>query len=59
MALPKGPDPWNRIADHFIACILDGIQCQAPLRHGLIVQSMMEGLLRSAETGREVVFSNP
>jgi predicted dehydrogenase len=59
IAIPKGPDPWNRIADHFIACILDGIQCQAPLRHGLIVQSMMEGLLRSAETGREVVFSNP
>jgi predicted dehydrogenase len=45
---------WNHIADHFIACILDGIPCAAPLRHGLIVQEMMEALLESAETGREV-----
>ncbi len=45
---------WNAIADHFIACILDGVPCEAPLRHGLIVQEMMEGLLRSAEIGREV-----
>ena len=45
---------WDAIADHFIECILDGVPCQAPLRHGLIVQQMMEGLLKSAETGREV-----
>ena len=45
---------WDAIAEHFIACILDGVPCEAPLRHGLIVQEMMEGLLRSAETGREV-----
>lgn len=45
---------WHAIADHFVACILDGVQCQAPLRHGLIVQEMMEALLESAETGREV-----
>ncbi len=54
--LPQGPEVWDHIAEHFIACILDGIPCQAPLRHGLIVQEMMEGLLRSAETGHEVVF---
>jgi predicted dehydrogenase len=54
--LPEINKPWDNIADHFIACILDGIECQAPLRHGLIVQEMMEGLLRSAETGREVRF---
>ena len=52
--LPKGPEVWDRIADHFIACIFDGVECQAPLRHGLIVQEMMEALLQSAETGREV-----
>ena len=45
---------WNTIADHFIACILDGVPCEAPLRHGWIVQLMMEGLLRSAEIGEEV-----
>ena len=47
---------WNAIADHFISCILDGVPCKAPLRHGLIVQQMMEGLLRSAEVDREIRF---
>ena len=37
-----------------ITFIIDGVECQAPLRHGLIVQEMMEALLESAETGREV-----
>ena len=46
--------PWEAIADHFIACILDDVPCQAPLRHGLIVQEMMEALLESAATGKEV-----
>jgi predicted dehydrogenase len=46
--------PWDKIADHFIECILDGVTCQAPLRHGLIVQEMMEALLASAESGTEV-----
>ena len=45
---------WDKIADHFIECILDGVPCQAPLRHGLIVQEMMEALLSSAESGHEV-----
>lgn len=52
--LPEGPKVWDHIAAHFIACILDGVPCQAPLRHGLIVQEMMEALLKSAETGQEV-----
>lgn len=52
--LPRGSSPWDSIANHFIECILDGVECQAPLRHGLIVQQMMEAVLRSAETGREV-----
>ena len=54
--LPPGKynEAWDAIADHFIECILDGVTCKAPLRHGLIVQQMMEGLLKSAETGREV-----
>lgn len=51
--LPKGPSAWAHIAGHFIACILDGKKCEAPLRHGLIVQQMMEALLRSAKEGRE------
>ncbi len=45
---------WERIADHFVASILDGVPCDAPLRDGLTVQEMLEALLRSAETGKEV-----
>ena len=52
--LPKGTESWDRIANHFIECVLDGVECQAPLRHGLIVQEMMEAVLKSAENGREV-----
>ncbi|MFO7955759.1 MAG: gfo/Idh/MocA family oxidoreductase, partial [Candidatus Brocadiia bacterium] len=52
--IPKGPSSWDVIADHFIECILDGAECQAPLRHGMLVQEMMEALLESGETGREV-----
>jgi predicted dehydrogenase len=53
---PIGPEPetWDRLAAHFIECILDGVVCTAPLRHGLIVQEMLEALLKSAATGREV-----
>jgi predicted dehydrogenase len=52
--MPPGPSAWDNIAGHFINCILDGVKCEAPLRHGLIVQQMMEAVLRSAETGKEV-----
>jgi predicted dehydrogenase len=52
--LPQESIAWDHIAAHFIECILDGVECGAPLRHGLIVQEMMEAMLQSAETGREV-----
>ena len=52
--LPKPLKPWDHIAAHLIDCVLDGVECQAPLRHGLIVQEMMEALLESARTGQEV-----
>jgi len=51
---PKGLESWDNIATHFIESILDGKPCAAPLRHGLIVQQMMEALLKSAEIGKEV-----
>lgn len=54
VTLPKGPSAWDQIASHFIECILDGKRCDAPLRHGWIVQEMMEALLRSADTKKEV-----
>ncbi len=54
--LPRGPSAWDNIAAHFLDCIAKGKPCDAPLRDGLVVQQMMEGLLRSAETGKEVRF---
>ena len=51
---PAGLESWDNIAAHFIDSILDGKPCAAPLRHGLIVQQMMEALLLSADTGKEV-----
>jgi predicted dehydrogenase len=56
IALPKGPEVWQLIADHFNSCVLDGTPCAAPLRHGLRVQEMMEALLSSAEAGQEVTL---
>jgi predicted dehydrogenase len=52
--VPKTPGGFDHVADNFIAAILDGAECQAPLRHGLVVQQMMEALLKSAQTGKEV-----
>lgn len=53
--LPRSQgDAWDTIANHFVECILDGKECQAPLRHGFIVQQMMEAVLKSAENGREI-----
>lgn len=52
--LPTGPNVWEAIAAHFIECIIDGVPCQAPLRHGLVVQEMLEGLLQSAEANAAV-----
>jgi predicted dehydrogenase len=54
--LPQERKAWDYIAEHFISCILDGVECEAPLRHGLIIQEMMEGLLKSAESGSEVLL---
>jgi predicted dehydrogenase len=54
--LPKAPETWELLADHFNDCVLDGIPCAAPLRHGLVVQEMMEALLESAESGKEVTL---
>lgn len=52
--LGRQPEAWDHIAGHFIDSILKGTHCSAPLAHGLQVQVMMEALLKSARTGREV-----
>lgn len=49
---------WDAVAAHFIECVLDGVPCQAPLRHGLQVQQMMEALLASAAAGRELEITD-
>jgi hypothetical protein len=32
------------------------VPCEAPLRHGLIVQEMMEAVLASGASGHEVIL---
>jgi len=55
VSMPEAMTPaWQAIADHFVECILDGAECIAPLRHGLMVQYMMEAVLKSGRLGREV-----
>ena len=39
---------------HFIDCVRTGKPSQAPGEHGLLVQQILDGIYRSAETGREV-----
>jgi len=47
---------WGNIAGHYIDCILDEVSCISPLRHGLVVQAMLEAVLESSRLGREVVM---
>ncbi|MFN3649877.1 MAG: Gfo/Idh/MocA family protein [Armatimonadota bacterium] len=51
---PPDTEGFVNVAAHFMACVLDGARCEAPLSHGLTVQRMLEAVLRSAETGAEV-----
>ncbi len=44
------------IFGHFADCVRNGTPEAAPLRHGLIVQEMMEAMLESALTGKEVLL---
>lgn len=53
VTVPK-EDGFIGVASHFIDCVLEGVPCEAPLRHGLTVQRMLEAVLASAETGKEV-----
>ncbi|KXA95747.1 oxidoreductase [candidate division MSBL1 archaeon SCGC-AAA259E19] len=47
-------NPFERIADHFIECILDEKECKAPFRHGYVVQRMLEAILESSEKGEPI-----
>ncbi|MFW6271207.1 MAG: Gfo/Idh/MocA family protein [Bacillota bacterium] len=45
---------WDKIAENFISCILDGAENKAPLEYGLTVQKMLEAVLESSKKGEEV-----
>jgi len=51
--LPDQLGGFDLMAEEFIGAVLDGTDFNAPLRHGLVVQQMMEAVLRSGETGVE------
>ena len=50
------PDNFYREIDHFIDCVRTGKQPLAPIEHGLMVQSMLQGIYDSAKLGKEVVL---
>jgi predicted dehydrogenase len=55
ITLPQDlPSAWDNIAEHFISCILDSTTCDAPFNHGWQIQQMLEAVLESARTGKEV-----
>lgn len=54
LPMPGRPTVWTDMASHFADCIIDGVECHAPLRHGLEIQRMMEAMLESASSGQEV-----
>lgn len=47
-------DCYTRQLEAFARVVLDGEICRSPVEDGLIVQRMLDGLYRSAESGREV-----
>ncbi len=49
-------DPFDFKMRHFAECILKGIPCEAPAEDGAAVQTMLEGLYKSAEKGAEVTL---
>lgn len=51
---PLQTEGFAGVTAHFAECVLDGVPCQAPLRHGLAVQRMLEAVLSSARSGEEV-----
>lgn len=54
--IPSTREGFDNVAADFVNAILDGTECHAPLRHGLIVQQMMEAVLESGKIGREIRF---
>ncbi len=59
VTIPKGwQSGWQNIAEHYLDCILDGVECMSPLRHGLLVQAMLEAVLESARTGSEAAIGD-
>ncbi|MBN2450755.1 MAG: Gfo/Idh/MocA family oxidoreductase [Lentisphaeria bacterium] len=52
------PNGWTNIASHYLDCIVDKTPCMAPLRHGLMVQAMLEAVLESGRTGQEVLLDD-
>jgi predicted dehydrogenase len=54
--IERDPHALSRIIfGHFVDCVRNGVECEAPLRHGFIVQRMMEAMLESGQTG-DVVY---
>jgi len=42
--------------NHFVSCIIDGIECRNPASDGVEVMEILNAIYESAQTGHEVVF---
>jgi predicted dehydrogenase len=51
-AFAGNEDPFLAKIQHFIACLRDGATCVAPGEDGWMVQKMLDGVYRSAATGK-------
>ncbi|HEX8832645.1 MAG TPA: Gfo/Idh/MocA family oxidoreductase, partial [Abditibacteriaceae bacterium] len=49
-------DPWRGQTQHFIDSILNDTKPDADVTQGVQMMKMLDGIYRSAETGREIVI---
>lgn len=49
-------DGFREEIDHFVDCILHGEACLAPAEDGITAMEIIDGIYRSAATGREVLL---
>ena len=49
-------NPYNREVDHFIDCCINGTECIAPGWQAVEVMKIIDGIYKSAETGKPVIY---
>lgn len=55
--IPEGPDAFATELQHFADCCLGKAVCISPAHHGTRIMQILNSIYESAETGKEIVFS--